>query len=86
MNRQILLTDLAAAYEELFSVPENQRLTYYFGDYGQHFLRPGVTDKQLEAVCQKALNFMGLTEQEFLAREQEFMYRNNILTAMGGIT
>lgn len=86
MNRQILLTDLAATYEELFSVPEDQRLTCYFGDYGQHFLCPGVTDQQLEAVCQKALNFMGLTEEEFLAREQEFIYRNNILTAMGGIT
>ncbi len=85
MNRQILLTDLAATYEELFSVPEDQRLTCHFGDYGQHFLRPDVTEEQLQAVCQKALNFMGLTEEEFLVREQEFMYRNNILTAMGGI-
>ena len=84
MNRVILLIDLAAAYEEQFSVPEGERLTYYFGDYGQHFLLPGVTDKQLQAVCQKALSAMGLTEEEFLAREDEFMYRANITMAMGG--
>jgi len=86
VNRKILLVDLAATYEELYAIPESQRLTFYFGDYGQHFLLPDVTDEQLEAVCQKALAVMGLTEEEFLAREDEFMYRGNIITAMEGFS
>lgn len=79
-----LFTDLAATYEEQFSVPEGQRLTYYFGDYGQHFLRPGVTERQLRSLCQEALAVLGLTEGEFLARSDEFTYRENIQITMTG--
>ncbi len=85
IQQEIQIVDLAATYEELYAIPESQRLTFYFGDYGQHFLLPGVTDEQLEAVCKKALDVIGLTEEEFLAREGEFMYRNNIITAMKGL-
>ncbi len=85
IQQEIQLVDLAATYEELYAIPESQRLTFYFGDYGQHFILPGVTDEQLEALCQKALTVMGLTEEEFLARGKEFMYRKNIITAMEGL-
>ncbi len=85
IQQEIQLVDLAATYEELYAIPESQRLTFYFGDYGQHFILPGVTDEQLQAVCQKALEVMGLTEEEFLAREKEFMYRKNIITALEGL-
>lgn len=85
-QEKTLFTDLAATYEELFAVPERQRLTYYFGDYGQHFLRPGVTEGQLRSQCQEALAALGLTEEEFLARSDEFTYRENIqITMMGGV-
>ena len=87
IQEKILFTDLAATYEEQFSVPESQRVTYYFGDYGQHFLRPGVTEGQLRCLCQEALAALGLTEKEFLARSDEFIYRENIqITMMGGMT
>lgn len=86
IQQKTLFTDLAATYEEQLAVPESQRLTYYFGDYGQHFLRPGVTEEQLRSLCQKALDALGLTEEEFLARSDEFTYRNNIqITMMGGM-
>ncbi|MEY8575728.1 hypothetical protein AALD01_15365 [Oscillospiraceae bacterium 21-37] len=84
IQEKILFTDLAATYEEQFAVPESQRLTYYFGDYGQDFLRPGVTDEQLRRLCQEALAALGLTEEEFLARSDEFTYRKNIEMAMIG--
>lgn len=83
-QEQILFTDLAATYEEQFAVPESQRLTCYFGDYGQHFLRSGVTEGQLRSLCQEALSAMGLTEEEFLARSDEFTYRENIQITMTG--
>lgn len=78
IQEKILFTDLAATYEEQFAVPESQRLTHYFGDYGQDFLRPGVSDDQLRSLCQEALAALGLTEEEFLARSDEFTYRKNI--------
>lgn len=64
IQEKALFTDLAATYEELFAVPESQRLTCYFGDYGQHFLRPGVTESQLRSLCQEALAAPGLTSTD----------------------
>ena len=47
--------ELVATYEELFQVPDEERLTYYFGDLGGHFFNHGVTAEQKKAAYEKAL-------------------------------
>ena len=46
---------LIATYEELLQVPEAERITHYFGDYGGHFFNDGVADSQIDAAYEKAL-------------------------------
>ena len=56
---------LIATYEELLQVPEAERITHYFGDYGGHFFNDGVADPQIDAVYEKALAVMGMDGDTF---------------------
>lgn len=58
---------LVATYEELFHIPDEQRTTDYFGDYGTHHFRYGITGEQIRPVYNKALAAMEMTEEEFRA-------------------
>lgn len=76
---------LIVTYEELTKVPYNERITEYFGyygEYGEHFLKLGVTYEQVKPVYEKALEAIGMTEEEFHANRNEFMYRKNIIDKM----
>ena len=70
--------NLIATYEQMCGVAENERITEYFGDYGQHFFKVGIYDEDIRPVLDKALMFIGLTEEEYKSREHEFMYRTNV--------
>ena len=52
--------DLIASYEDTFAVPYAERLTRYWGDYGGHVRKDGVTDEQLRDVYVKALGVLGI--------------------------
>jgi len=57
--------DLAATYEDMFAVPYDERITRYWGDYGGHVRKDGVTDAQLREVYDKALEVMGIDSETF---------------------
>lgn len=74
--------DLVATYEELMKVPGEEQLTAYFGDYGLHHFKDGVTEKEIRPVYEKALAAIEMTEEEFNARHSQFAYRGEIIGRM----
>lgn len=79
-SEKIYSADLIATYEELLAVPYEGKVTDYFGDYGLHHFRHGVTAKQIEPVYEKALAAMEMTEEEF--RQADYLYRGDIISRM----
>lgn len=77
---KIYSADLVATYEELLAVPYDSHVTDYFGDYGLHYFRHGVTSEQIEPVYKKALAAMEMTEEEF--RQADYLYRGDIISRM----
>lgn len=73
---------LIATYEELLRVPQDQRVTYYFGDYGSHFFKYGVTDEQIQPVYEKALAAIEMTEEDFTDRHMDYLYRGETISRM----
>ena len=74
--------DLIATYEDVYDVPENERITEYFGDYGGFVTKMGIDDTHIRPILDKVLEAIGLTAEEFHSREREFMYRRNIEAEM----
>ena len=49
-------------------MPEAERITHYFGDYGGHFFNDGVADSQIDAAYEKHLDHLvGSIEEGKLA-------------------
>lgn len=69
--------DLIATYEEFF-VPQEEHITYWYGDYGIHVIKNGITDEKINVVKNKALEVLGLSEESFL-RNPEYSSRFNIV-------
>ena len=77
MNMQQKQVDLIATYEELGQISPENCTTEYFGDYGMHVMKASATDEQIQSAYQKALQNIGISEQEFL-QNAEYEYRTNI--------
>lgn len=75
--------DLIATYEELYHIPESERLTYYFGDCGGHFLKRGTAEDAALAAYEKALAAIGMDSDAFL-QSKDFIYRGGIIARMWG--
>ena len=73
--------ELVATYEELFQVPDEERLTYYFGDLGGHFFNHGVTAEQKKAAYEKALAVLELDSDTF-QQANAFIHRGGIIDRM----
>ena len=73
--------DLLATYEDLCGASGDERLTYYFSDYGLHFLIPGVSEEQLRAAYHKALAAMEMDGRGFRCAEG-FCYRGEMVCRM----
>lgn len=81
--------DLIATYEEFFNVPETQRVTVYFGDYGDHFFKSpshGATSERISNVFNKSLDAIGMTADEFFSKKDSFIYRSDIKKLIEEIT
>ncbi len=74
--------NLVATYEELLNIPYEQQVTAYFGDYGLHHFRYGITDAQIRPVYEKALAAMEMTEKKFTEQKDAFLYRSEIIQRM----
>lgn len=77
---KIYSADLVATYEELLAVPYEDNVTDYFGDYGLHYFRHGVTAEQIKPVYKKALAAMEMTDEEF--RQVGYLHRSDIINRM----
>ena len=79
--RSFKTASLIATYEELLQVPEAERITHYFGDYGGHFFNDGVADSQIDAAYEKALKVMGMDSDTFQG-DSAYLYRGEIIGRM----
>lgn len=72
---------LIATYEEMYRVPEARRVTYYFGDYGGHFLKYGTAEAAALTAYDKALAAIQMDDGAF-RQAAEFNYRGGIIARM----
>ena len=79
--RSFKTASLIATYEELLQVPEAERITHYFGDYGGHFFNDGVADSKIDAAYEKALKVMGMDSDTFQG-DSAYLYRGEIISRM----
>ena len=71
--------NLIATHEELLNTPSDKRITYYFGDYGMHFLKYGITEKEFRPAYEAALKDLGQTYQEFEANAEKYKSRWHVI-------
>jgi len=76
-----MTADLIATYEELLRVPESECTTRYFGDYGIHVFKDGITEEQKQAAYDKALAAIEMDSESF-QRTSKFIYRGEIISRM----
>lgn len=62
-------------------IPFGDKVTDYFGDYGIHHFRYGVSEERVKEIYQRALDAIGMTEEEFKA-DGSMKYRSNIADKM----
>lgn len=78
-------SDLVATYEEVFLVPQDERVTKWFGDYALDVFKTkweGVNPIQIQAMYNKALDSIDMTSEEFLANKDKFESRAIIAEKM----
>lgn len=73
--------NLIATLEEFHHVPDKEKLTYYLGDYGTHFLKPGISDEQVKAAYDEGLRTIRMDGDTF-QKTDDFIYRGEILKRM----
>ena len=73
--------ELLATYEDLKKIPQDERVSAYFGDYGMHYLVNDVNIDKAIKLRDEALKAMGMTHEEYLS-DKQFMYRQNIRLKM----
>ncbi len=73
--------ELIATYEELYRIPESERVTCYIGDYGGHFFRHGAAEDTILAAYGKALAAIRMDSDAFQQAE-EFTCRGGMIARM----
>lgn len=74
--------NLIATYEELLDIPKEQRITHYFGDYGDHFFNRGVTEEEISKVYHKALDVIEMEDIEFQEPGKPYIQRGEVIGRM----
>ncbi len=72
---------LIATYEELYHVPAEEQVTYYFGDLGGYFLKYGTAEDAALAAYDKALAAVRMDSDSF-QQAKEFTHRGGIIARM----
>lgn len=73
--------DLIATYEEVMNIPQEEKLTAYFGDYGMHYMINDFDMEKAWNIKNKALEALGISFEKFKA-SKEFVIRQNIRLRM----
>lgn len=71
---------LIATYEEIYSVPYDACVTYYWGDSGMHHIKNDANPDKVDEAYRKALQAMEMDEKEYTA--QRYVYRDDIIARM----
>ena len=74
--------NLIATYEELLDIPKEERITHYFGDYGDHFFNQGVTEEEISKAYRKALDVIEMEDMEFQEPGNPYIYRGEVIARM----
>lgn len=74
--------NLIATYEELLDIPKEERITHYFGDYGDHFFNQGVTEEEISKAYHKALDVIEMEDMEFQEPGNPYIYRGEVIARM----
>lgn len=75
MDRDVLVTDTVASYENILNLHEGNRLTEYWGDFGGYVENRGVSKEQMEEKFQMALKEMKISEQELSESADQLVSR-----------
>ncbi len=74
--------NLIATYEELLGIPKEQRITHYFGDYGDHFFNQGVTEEEISKAYHKALDVIEMEDMDFQEPGNKYVHRGEVIARM----
>ena len=74
--------NLVATYEELLSIPEDEKTTEYFGDLGIHTYKYEVNEEQILPIYKKSIEAIEMDEAEFFANDDLNRYRYEIIARM----
>lgn len=74
--------NLIATYEELFDIPKAQRITHYFGNYGDHFFNQGVTEQEISRAYHRALDVIEMEDIEFQESGNQYIRRGEVIARM----
>ena len=75
------LIELVAVYEQMTDVPYEEKVTDYFGDLALYHLVDNVDIDKARNICDKALEAIGMTKEEFLSSD-DFVYTSAIRNRM----
>ncbi len=81
-SQPIRTVNLIATYEEIFQVPQEERLTVYFPNYGCHCFRSGVADSQIRPVYEKALAVIEMTDHAYQDEGNAYYQRGEVISRM----
>ena len=81
-SQPIRTVNLIATYEEIFQVPQEDRLTVYFPNYGCHCFRSGVADSQIRPVYEKALAVIEMTDHAYQDEGNAYHQRGEVISRM----
>lgn len=59
-------------------IPKEQRITHYFGDYGDHFFNQGVTEEEISKAYHEALDVIEMEDWSYVKKKYK-LNMNSIL-------
>lgn len=72
--------ELVATYEELYKIPQEDRITNWWGDLAMYEFKHGVEPEKKSEMFEKSLKAINMTKEEF--NGYRYTYRQNLINKM----
>lgn len=72
--------ELIATYEEVYKIPEKERITSWWGDLAMYEFKYSVGPEKISEMLEKSLKAINMTKDEF--NEYRYTYRESLITKM----
>ena len=72
--------ELIATYEEVYQIPEESKITRWWGDGHMYEFKEKVNEDEIREVLEKSLKAVGMTKEEF--NGYRYTYRQNLINKM----